>query len=81
MTGAKKESLNSDGHQFRQYQQSEQPPLILTDLTEQIKTTAYDVWNPCPHLGQVHKSGGDNQLMGYPPSPLVYSELPIVIDF
>ena len=26
----RKESLNSDGHQFHQYQQNEQSPLILT---------------------------------------------------
>jgi hypothetical protein len=30
-----KESLNSDGHQFNHYQQNEQSPLILTELTEQ----------------------------------------------
>ena len=29
-----KESLNSDGHQFHQYQQKEQLPLIGTKLTE-----------------------------------------------
>ena len=29
-----KENLNSDGHQFHQYQQNEQSPLILTELTE-----------------------------------------------
>ena len=31
-----KESLNSDGHQFHKYiyQQNEQSPLILTELTE-----------------------------------------------
>jgi len=29
-----KESLNSDGHQFQQYQQSEHSPLILAELTE-----------------------------------------------
>jgi hypothetical protein len=29
-----KESLNSDGHKFHQYQQNEQSPLILTELTE-----------------------------------------------
>ena len=27
-----KESLNSDGHQFHQYQQNDQPPLILLSL-------------------------------------------------
>ena len=31
------ESLNSDSHQFHQYQQNEQPSLILTELTEHIK--------------------------------------------
>jgi hypothetical protein len=30
-----KESLNGNGHQFHQYQQSEQSPLIVTELTEQ----------------------------------------------
>ena len=33
-----KESLNSDGHQFCQYQQNKQSPLILTELTEHKKT-------------------------------------------
>jgi hypothetical protein len=28
-----KESLSSDGHQFHQYQQNEQSPLILAELT------------------------------------------------
>jgi hypothetical protein len=32
-----KESLNSDGQQFQQYQQNEQSPLILTELTEYKK--------------------------------------------
>jgi hypothetical protein len=32
-----KESLNNDGHQFHQYQQNEQSPLILTELTEHKK--------------------------------------------
>jgi hypothetical protein len=29
-----KESLNSNGQQFHQYQQNEQSPLILTELTD-----------------------------------------------
>ena len=29
--------LNSDGHQFPQYQQNEKSPLILTKLTEHKK--------------------------------------------
>jgi hypothetical protein len=41
--------LNSDGHQFHQYQQSE--PLILIELVEHKKTTTYDVGNPGPGLG------------------------------
>ena len=32
-----KESLNSDGHQFQHFQQKEQSPLILTELTEHKK--------------------------------------------
>ena len=32
-----KESLNNDGHQFYQYQQNKQTPLILTELTEYKK--------------------------------------------
>ena len=31
------EGLNSDGHQFHQYQPNEQSPLILTELTEHKK--------------------------------------------
>ena len=31
-----KESINSDGHQFHQYQQNKQSPLILTELTVSI---------------------------------------------
>jgi hypothetical protein len=33
----RKESLNTDGHQFHQYQQNKQSPLILTELTEHKK--------------------------------------------
>jgi len=34
--------LNSDGHQFHQYQQNKQSPLILTELTEHKKY--HDIW-------------------------------------
>jgi hypothetical protein len=37
-----KESLNSDDQQFRQYQQNEQSPLTLTELTEHKKD--HDIW-------------------------------------
>ena len=46
-----KESLNSDGHQFHQYQQNEQSPLTSPELTEHTKTMTYDVRNPGPDLG------------------------------
>ena len=37
----KKKSLNSDGHQFHQYQQKEQSPLISTELTKPQKRTRH----------------------------------------
>jgi hypothetical protein len=39
-----KESLNSDGQQFHQYQQNEQPTLILTELTKRKKKEDNDMW-------------------------------------
>ena len=65
-----KESLNSDGHQFYQYQQNQQSSLILTDLTEHKKTMTYDVGNPGPGLARARKCDGLNRLMGSQPSPL-----------
>jgi hypothetical protein len=44
-----KESLNSDGNQFHQYQQNEQSPLILTEPTEH----KYHVVNAGLDLGNV----------------------------
>ena len=38
-----KESVNSNGHKFHQYQQNGQLPLISTKLTENKMTTTYDV--------------------------------------
>jgi hypothetical protein len=65
--------LNLNGHQFHQYQQSEQSPLnsdghqfhqyqqseplILIELVEHKKTTTYDVGNPGPGLGQAQTCG------------------------
>ena len=37
-----KKVINSDGHQFHQYQQNERLPLILTELTEHKITTTYE---------------------------------------
>ena len=45
-----KEILNSDGQQFYQYQENEQPPFILAHGT-QTKTMTYDVRNPGPGFG------------------------------
>jgi hypothetical protein len=44
----RKENLNIDSHQFHQYQQNKQAPLILTKLTEHIKTMTCDVEHPGP---------------------------------
>ena len=46
-----KESLNSDGQQFHQYQQNEQSPLILTHWTHKKETKAYGIGNLDPDLG------------------------------
>jgi hypothetical protein len=50
-------TLNSDGHQFHQYQQNEQSPLILSELTEHKKTMTYDLGNSGSGLGQAQKCG------------------------
>ena len=51
-----KENLSSPDHQFHQYQQNKQSPLILTELIEQKKTMTYDFGNP--GLGQAQKCVG-----------------------
>ena len=58
-----KESLNSDGQQFHQYQQNDQSP-----LTEHKKTllTTYDVGNPCSGLEQAYRYGGFKPVNGIP---------------
>ena len=62
-----KESLNSDGHQFHQYQQNEQAPLVLTELTEhKKKTTTYDVGNTGPGLGQAQRCGRVKHVHAFP---------------
>jgi len=42
----------SDGHQFHQYQQNEQSPLIITERAEHKNTTTCDIRNPGSVLGQ-----------------------------
>ena len=62
-----KDSVNSDGQQFLQYQQNQQsPPLHLNSLNTK-KTTIYDVGNPSPGLGQAQKCGGFKPVNGKPP--------------
>jgi hypothetical protein len=53
-----KESLNSDGQQFHQYQQSQQSFIILSYYTLQ-RTTTYDAGNQGDGLGQARKYGGN----------------------
>ena len=45
----KRKFINSDGHQFHQYQQNEQSPLILNEHKK--RTMTYDL-NPGFGLGQ-----------------------------
>ena len=61
-----KESLNSDGHHSHKYQQNEQSPLILTELTEHKQ----DVGNPGPGWGQAKKCGRVKLINGIPTPPL-----------
>jgi hypothetical protein len=51
----RKESLNSDGQQFYQYQQNVQPPLNSLNIKKE-KTMIYNVGNQCPGLGQTQNS-------------------------
>ena len=58
-------TLNSDCHQFHQYQQNEQSPLISTTITSHLnlihrtqKLPRY--MNKCPDLGQAQKYGRVN---------------------
>ena len=62
----RKESLNSDGHQFHQYQQNGQSPLILNELTECKEEHAYDIGNPVLGLGQAQKCGRVKQVNRIP---------------
>ena len=56
-----KESLNSNGQQFHQYQQKEQSSLTSTNSAQKIRP--YDVENPAPGLGQACKCGRVNRIM------------------
>ena len=58
--------FNNDGHQFHQYQQNEQSPLILSELTEHKKTMTYDLGNSGSGLGQAQKCGSVKPVIGPP---------------
>ena len=58
-----KESLNSDGQQFHQYQQNDQSP--LTEHKKKLLTT-YDVGNPGSGLGQAYRYDGFKPVNGIP---------------
>ena len=63
-----KERLNSDGQQFHQYQQNEQPPLTFTHWILK-KTMTYDIGDPDPGLNQAKKCGGVKPVNGNSTSP------------
>ena len=72
-----KESLNSDGQQFHQYQQNKQLVLILNHWQTQRQKrlphiNIYTDRNPGPCLGQAQqmRKGDEKQLMEFRPSPL-----------
>ena len=53
----RKESLNSDGQQFHQYQQNEQSSLPFIKCKKK-RTKIYDVGNPSPGWGQAQNYVG-----------------------
>ena len=59
-----KESLNSDGKQFHQYQQNERSPLIFSDRTQK-GTSAYDAEISGSGLRQAQKCGGMKPVNGF----------------
>jgi len=82
-----KESLNSDGHQLHQYQQSKQLYLIFNHSFKQwwpinsiniIKTntekkpTTYDIGNPGPGFGQAKKCGRGMCLFSFLDLPILF---------
>jgi hypothetical protein len=44
------------------------------------KTTTYDLGNPCPGLGQAHKCGGLNRVIGIPTLTLLITGSPMTIQ-
>ena len=65
-----RERLNSDGHQFHQYQQNKQSSLVLIEHTGHKKTMTYNVGNRGHGLGQAQTCGGVKLVTGIPIIPL-----------
>ena len=61
-----KESLNSDGQHFHQYQQKEQLPLTTTHWTYKKKYHIIWLGNPDLGLGQTQKCGRVKPVNYYP---------------
>jgi len=62
-----KESLNSDGQQFQQYHQNEQPAVTLTHWTPK-KTMTYDIGNSSLAWDRHNNVAGLDWIMGSQPS-------------
>ena len=52
-----KESLNSDGQQFYQFQQNKPPPVTSNHLKKNIENTTYYIGKPVSVLGQAQQCG------------------------
>ena len=82
-TKLRKESLNSDGHQFHQYQQNEQSPLIPTDslktkkvqndMTLEIQVLAWDRYKNVTGLNRLMGSQLSLLLTGPPTAIRIYT--------
>ena len=62
-----KESLNSDGQQFHQYQQNKQSPSLIEHTQKKLKTC--DVGNLGPRLEQKQNCGGVKPVNRIPTLP------------
>jgi len=70
-----KESLNSDGQQFHQYQQNEQSPLTLTHWTQKREHNIWH-WKSMSPLGTGKKCGKTKPVNGILNSPLLITGFP-----
>jgi len=67
-----KESLNSDCHQFHQYQQTNNLLLVLLNSLNTKKPTIYGIGNQSRGLGQAQQCGGVKPINGISPSRYMY---------